>query len=245
MHNCKEFTEIHTIEGIVCSECGLFLSPNIDSKPVFGEYHETIISKSDQSKLTLQKYITNVLTMLKLPKIIHEKVGIIAYDLIRKMYLYTNFKGSYLKKSLVIVCVYNLYNVYSYSELINTIDLNIKYISKAENVIANLISINRVKQDLFQDNNHPIRVIYNVIHTHQLKIPDCIMNDTNSLIDECLKLKFTSHHQPSSIAISCLFYIIRHYKIDMDIKLFSDIYNLSMATILKISDKINTQIKQN
>jgi hypothetical protein len=150
MHNCKEF-EIGTIEGIVCSECGLFLSQNIDSKPIFGDYHETMISKEDQKKITLQKYITSTLTRLTLPVIIHEQVASLSFNLIRKMYLYTSSKGAYLKQALVIICVYNLFNVYSYHELISRINLNIKYISKAESVISNLISTNRINKNIFQD----------------------------------------------------------------------------------------------
>ena len=244
MHNCENYNEIKTLEGRVCDSCGLMLSTcNIDSTPLYGEYYEITYSKSELQNITLQKYIITVLNKLKIPIIIHNEISIIAFKLIKLMYTFTNYKGAYLKKALIIITIYKLYNVYSYNDLILQIDLNIKYISKAEMCIAELISTKHISEDFCGvQNNHPIRVIYNIIHLRKLKIPDSILSNTNSLINKCLQLGFNSEHQPSSIAISCLYFIIKQFNVDMDIKLFCSIYNLSNTTISKVVDKIKTKI---
>lgn len=246
MHNCKNFNEIKTLEGCVCDSCGLMLTTcNIDYTPLYGEYYEITYSKDQRQNITLQKYIITVLNKLKIPQIIHNEISTIAFKLIKLMYSFTNYKGAYLKKALIIITIYKLYNVYSYNELISYLDLNIKYISKAEMCIAELISTKHIPENFCGvQNNHPIRVIYNIIHLRKLQIPDFILSNTNALINKCLQLDFTSEHQPSSIAISCLYFVIKKFNIDMDIKLFCNIYNLSNTTITKVCDKIKTKIKK-
>jgi transcription initiation factor TFIIIB Brf1 subunit/transcription initiation factor TFIIB len=248
MHTCKNFEVLEVLEGTVCNLCGLMIScVNISD---IGSYEEIqnlniTFSKSEQKNISLNKYIYSILVKLELPTIIHNSIADIAFVLITSVYKYLNSKGSYLKKALIVITAYKLYNIYSYTELIKKIDLPIKYISKAEMNIAELVSTKKIPFNILKNihSDHPIRFIYNIIHINKLTVSQDILQQTHSLISKCMEIGMTSDHQPSSIAISSLFFIIKQQKIDIDIRIFSNIYGLSHITISKIHDKIKLHLQ--
>jgi hypothetical protein len=233
MHNCITFNEINTIEGLVCDNCGLMLCINIDSMPVFGTFTETIMSKNEQKEVTLNNYIKTIFTRLDLPLVIYNSTCNVAFDLITKMNTFTKYKGIYLKQAIIIISICDLFNVYNYKYLANKINLHVKYILKAKNVISDLICNKHVLK--IHDSIDPMNIIYSIIHNNNLEIPEYILATTSRLVKEFP----VSCHQPSSIAISCLYHVICKFNINIDIKLFSNIYNLSESTITKIINKIN------
>jgi transcription initiation factor TFIIIB Brf1 subunit/transcription initiation factor TFIIB len=233
MHDCIIFNKINTIEGVVCDKCGLMLCTiNIDSRPVFGTFTESIVSKQDQKTIALNNYIKTIFTRLDLPLVIYNSTCNIAFELITKMYTFTKYKGIYLKQAIIIISTCDLFNVYNYKYLATKLNLNVKYILKAKNVISDLVCNKHFIK--INDTIDPMNIIYSIIHKSNLEIPEYILSTTNKLVKEFP----VSCHQPSSIAISCLYHVICKFNIDIDIKLFSTIYNLSESTIIKVISKI-------
>jgi hypothetical protein len=163
-------------------------------------------------------------------------------------------KRSRVKDGIIIVCIYyiskNEYEYkYSYIELSKKLGLNLKYVSKADKLIMELINTNKLNISKEFVNNFlkitaPIDYVTKIIDKYQLnEINQQLINMVSELIDICEDNDILLDHTPLSIGVSCFYYILQLNNMDTDVKMFSDIYDLSIVTISKTFNKLKVYSK--
>lgn len=156
-------------------------------------------------------------------------------------------KRSRVKDGIIIVCIYYISkgssNVYSYIDLAKKIDLNMKYISKADKVLMELINSNKLNlssdfMDNFYKTENPIDYVTKIIDKYQLNINKQILDQVIELINICEDNDILLDHTPLSVGVSCFYYILDINNIEINVKMFSELYDLSMVTVLKTFNKL-------
>lgn len=161
-----------------------------------------------------------------------------------------NFSGpkrSRVKDGLTIMCIYytlksnQIYT--SYIDISKMLKIEMKYISSANKTITQLVNNGKLKvEESFKNfifkTEKPTDYINKIIDKYNLSIDQLILNQVSSLIDICEDNDVLLDHTPLSIGVSCFYYILSLNSLEVDINLFSEIYNISIVTIDKTFKKL-------
>lgn len=161
-----------------------------------------------------------------------------------------NFNGpkrSKVKDGLIIMCIYYILKSneihISYIDISKLLKIEMKYISSANKTITQLINNGKLKmKDSFKDfifkTEKPIDYIIKVIDKYRLSIDPIILHQVSNLINICEDNDILLDHTPLSIGVSCFYYILLLNSLEIDIKIFSELYNISIVTIDKTFKKL-------
>lgn len=162
-------------------------------------------------------------------------------------------KRSRVKDGIIAVCIYYTYKKYhlqnytfTLQSIAQKLNLNIKYVSKAEFMILELINKNKIPMDknILLNINSSLTILpdikfqfiefnkNNFLPFHKNDI-DVLFNKLENLLKTYDKNDLLINHAPFSISIGCLYYILKQ-TYDVPIMLLSNIYDISHITILKI-----------
>lgn len=166
-------------------------------------------------------------------------------------------KRTRVKDGIIIVCIHYTYkknNVFvnthfSTKTLAKSIKLDIKYITRAERSIIELINKNKIILDknVFFNINSPIMYIKNnSVHLNISKdVLEMLYKKTEMIIDLCEKRELLLDHTPNSIGIGCFYYVLKISNIEIDLYTFSKEYKLSCVTISKLFKKLVEKLNTN
>lgn len=157
-------------------------------------------------------------------------------------------KRSKVKDGIIIMCIYyvlksNEKTCISYIDISKIQKIDMKYISSANKTITLLINNGKLKiKESFKDfifkTEKPIDYINKIIEKYSLSIDSSILIQVSNLIDICEDNDILLDHTPLSIGVSCFYYILTLNSLEIDIKLFSELYNISIVTIDKTFKKL-------
>lgn len=159
-------------------------------------------------------------------------------------------KRARVKDGIILVCLQYVLrnanmtigknNVSSAIEFGKSIDLNIKYITKAENTILEYMNTGKLnlKKHTVLRTKKAYDYVKEVIHRNRFKIDMKIMDQVENLIAFCENNDILLDHTPLSLGVCCFYYVIKINNIDIDAKVFSDLYNLSVVTVMKTYNKL-------
>ncbi len=267
-HHCKICNSIINNESI-CNNCGLIIGKEYSNH----QFEEPIAYKSssgniklkkmqewtkwtneEKSNYKLNKYIKNLCNQLQIQECM---IDIVCHLVLEIMNAIKNNqegpKRSRVKDGIIILCIYyiskNTSIVYSYKDLAKKINLNIKYISKADNLLMELINNKKLSiptelLDNFYKTDLPIDYVKRIIYKYNLNINEPILNQIVELINICNDNDILLDHTPLSIGVCCFYYILYINNIDINLKMFSELYDLSMVTILKTFNKLKKYKKK-
>lgn len=162
---------------------------------------------------------------------------------------YEGSKRAKVKDGIIIMCIYYIYKnsrsnqTISYLDLANKMNpkLQTKYLSTADKLIMELISNKKLVIN-FNINSleTPMDYVNNIIFKYKLQINDKILEKVDLLINICEDNDIILNRNPLSIGTSCLYYILTLHKIEIDLKVLAKIYNISIVTITKTFNKLNS-----
>jgi len=157
-------------------------------------------------------------------------------------------KRSKVKDGLIIMCIYYILKSnegtrISYIDISKILKIEMKYISSANKTITLLINNGKLKiKESFKDfifkTEKPMDYINKIIEKYNLSIDSLILIQVSNLIDICEDNDILLDHTPLSIGVSCFYYILSLNSLEIDIKLFSELYNISIVTIDKTFKKL-------
>lgn len=157
-------------------------------------------------------------------------------------------KRSKVKDGLIIMCVYyvlksNDGTYISYIDISKLLKIEMKHISNANKTITLLINNGKLKvkesfKNLIFTTEKPIDYINKIIEKYNLLIDPLILIQVSNLIDICEDNDILLDHTPLSIGVSCFYYILTLNSLEIDIKLFSELYSISIVTIDKTFKKL-------
>lgn len=266
-YNCNSIN-LHTDNyQIICFDCGLILGDdriiseqNFESTTLNSNQHHAK-SKGYGNKLTkmqewymwsndekntykLKIYIKKLCDKLQIPDYLLESINstcTMVLDCIKKT---DGTKRAKVKDGILVICIYyvtkDTHTPFSYITMAKQLDLNIKYVTRAERLILELVNSKRLNLDkrIILDTKKPYDYIQETIHKYNMKISEDILKLVKVLIDICEDNDLLLDHTPLSIGVSCFYYILKLKTIDIDLKIFSDFYNLSMVTVTKTYNKL-------
>lgn len=125
-------------------------------------------------------------------------------------------------------------------ELAKKMGLETKYITKADKMILELKMSNKLdmKRQSVSDIPNPYKYVEDVVTKHNLKIPRNILQQVRKLIQVCEDQDLLLDNTPLSVGVSCFYYCLKKNNIGLDLKMFSDIYDLSIVTVTKTYNKL-------
>jgi len=256
-------------ENNVCYQCGFSLReerielhnvfetcmPVTSVKPLFKskitKMQEWYMwSNNEKNEYKLKVCVQELCKKLKIADCL---VGSIVETVILVMNVIKNNDGTKrarVKQGIILVCIHyvskDTSTPYSYSELTKRLSLDIKNVTRAERLILELINAKKlnIDKDLILQNLKPFDYIINTIKQKYIKINPEILDKVKSLIEICDDNDLLLDHTPLSIGVCCFYYILKMEKINVDIKLFAEMYDLSLVTVVKTYNKLKVYEKQ-
>jgi transcription initiation factor TFIIIB Brf1 subunit/transcription initiation factor TFIIB len=256
------------IDDIVCYNCGLVINKEYSSynfeEPIVSKTYKATNSQAsrliklqdwliwnndDKNEYKLNKYTRAFCEKLQIKDTLIEPVCEMISHVMKAIKDGCDGpKRSRVKDGIIIVCIYYMSknhnsNEYSYIELAKKINLNMKYISKADKLIMELISSNKLQLSKTFINNvfkteEPIDYVTKIIDKYQLQIEKELLEQVSELIAICNDNDILLDHTPLSIGVSCFYYVLDVNKLNINIKIFSELYDLSIVTVMKTFNKL-------
>ena len=201
-------------------------------------------SNEEKNIYKLSCYTKALCTRLDINESLVPNICEIVINVIETIKKYEGTKRARVKDGIIIVCIQYVFKdthqCISIDNLARKIHLDIKYVTKAEKLIIELINSGklRLKKSSILDVKKPYDYVQEVITKQHIKIPESILNHVKLLIQVCETHDLLLDHTPLSVGVCCLYYILKIYNISIDIKLFSEIYDLSVVTVIKTFNKL-------
>jgi transcription initiation factor TFIIIB Brf1 subunit/transcription initiation factor TFIIB len=265
--SCNSTNIYITQSEFVCNDCGLvnnkifsstvFLNNDVEfSKPKNINYNNQfskiqkmqewfLWTNEEKNSYKLTNYTKELCSKLNITEILIPiicKVVNVVMDAIKK---YDGTKRARVKDGIILSCIQyvaddNNLNI-SICELAKKINLDIKYVTRADRIILELINNQKLnlKKNTVQNIKTPIEYILATINNYKLEIPDIIIKKLKALIKFCETNDILLDHTPLSIGVCCFYYVLKTNNIDINIKTFATMYDLSIVTILKTFNKLN------
>lgn len=153
-------------------------------------------------------------------------------------------KRARVKDGIIIMCIHlvskNTDFHLTYTEMAKKTGVDMKYITRADSLILELINakkLNFQKDINVQDVKTPYSYILEIINKNKLHISDVLLKKIKTLIEICEDNDLLIDHSPQSIGACCFYYVLKASN-DINIKLFSNISDLSIVTIMKTYNKL-------
>jgi transcription initiation factor TFIIIB Brf1 subunit/transcription initiation factor TFIIB len=269
---CKGTNIITNCEDYICNDCGLivnenrlnmgptFENPIIVTKPTFNAgYSKNKLSKmqewymwtnEEKNTYKLKTYVINLCKRLKIVECLVEGICstvVMVMDTIKKN---DGTKRARVKDGIIVSCIHyvskDTSTPYCYINLAKTLDLDIKYVTRAERIILELINGKKLSlnKTLILDTQKPYDYVVNVIKKNGLKVDQNVLDDVKVLIEICEDNDILLDHTPLSVGVCCFYYILQKRGISIDLKVFSDLYDLSVVTVIKTYNKLRVYDKR-
>lgn len=153
-------------------------------------------------------------------------------------------KRARVKDGIIIMCIHlvskNTDFHMTYNEMAKKTGVEMKYITRADSLILELINakkLNFQKDIKVQDVKSPYSYILEIINKNKLNVTDVLLKRIKTLIEICEDNDLLIDHSPQSIGACCFYYVLKISN-DINIKLFSNISDLSIVTIMKTYNKL-------
>lgn len=153
-------------------------------------------------------------------------------------------KRAKVKDGIIIMCIYlvskNTEMNLSYSEMARKMGIDIKYVTKADSLILELVNAKKLNFESIriQDVKTPYQYILETINKNKLHISEKMLYKIKTLIEICEDNDLLVDHSPQSIGACCFYYILKRVNDNINIKIFSNLSDLSMVTIMKTYNKL-------
>lgn len=263
--SCEGTNLKYTPDEVICGECGYilsqFLCDNYNYSPAVETSHVKksckvnklqnwyMFTNEEKNNYKLVTYTKDLCTKLEINESIIPAICETVVMVLNSIKKYDGTKRARVKDGIILSCIQYVYKTSSLSnhmssiELAKKIELDIKYITKAEKLILEMINNGclNLDRDTILDIKTPYHYVQEVIYKHNLKIHSVILDQIKLLISVCENKDLLLDHTPLSIGVCCFYYILKLSQIEIDIKLFSDLYELSVVTVLKTFNKLKQQ----
>lgn len=268
--NCK--SENLNINGVnlICYDCGLVISenhisthqsfelqPEVVQKRCFNNYsrinkmQEWYMWSNDEKNIyKLKTYVKSLCQRLKITEILIDRIVDTVVMVMESIKRNDGTKRARVKDGIIVICIYYVSKdtsyPHSYMDMAKRLDLDIKYVTRAERIILELINSKKLnlKKSIVLDTLKPFDYITNTIKSKNLNINNDILKDTQTLISICEDNDLLLDHTPLSVGVCCFYYILNLNNIDINLKMFSELYDLSVVTVIKTFNKLKEYEKQ-
>lgn len=205
-------------------------------------------TNEEKNEYKLVTYTKELCSKLELNDALTSSICSTVVDVMNVIKKHDGTKRARVKDGIILSCiqyvskngVHNGISYVSAIDLARKINLDIKYVTKAEKIILELLAGKKLKLDKknILETQHPYQYVLAVVKKKSLKIPPIILQQVRYLICICEKNDLLLDHTPLSIGVCCFYYVLKANEIELDVKLFSELYDLSVVTVIKTYNKL-------
>lgn len=254
----------------VCMECGLVIDEDrLNTNCSFESVQQTVSIKSSNTNSRLSKmqewymwtneekntyklkvYVRNLCIKLNIAECLVENICNIVIMVMDSIKRNDGTKRARVKDGIIVSCIHYVSKdtsiPYSYIDMAKTLNLDIKYVTRADKLILELINCKKLNMNksLILDTMKPYDYVINTIQKYNIKIDNKVLLDVKTVIEICEDNDVLLDHTPLSIGVCCFYYILQLRNIEIDLKVFSDLYDLSVVTVVKTYNKLKIHDKQ-
>jgi transcription initiation factor TFIIIB Brf1 subunit/transcription initiation factor TFIIB len=254
----------------VCMECGLIIDEDrINTNCSFDTLQQTVSVKCSKPNSRLSKmqewymwtneekntyklkvYVRNLCVKLNIVECLVENICNIVNMVMDSIKRNDGTKRARVKDGIIVSCINyvskDTSTPYSYITMAKTLNLDIKYITRADKLILELINCKKLNMNksLILDTMKPYDYVINTIQKYNIKIDNKVLSDVKTVIEICEDNDVLLDHTPLSIGVCCFYYILQLRNIEIDLKVFSDLYDLSVVTVVKTYNKLKIHDKR-
>lgn len=262
-YNCQSTNISFDTNETVCCDCGVIQNSKILVDGGFNENTPIPINKKKSYNNKLQKmllwymwsneektsyklstYTKELCNKLEIPEAMHDSIVSFVKSVMTAVKKYEGTKRARVKDGIIIVCIQyvskNTCFQVSSNELAKRLNLDSKYITKAEMLILELLNKNmlQLQKETVLNVKTPFEYVSEVIQQHNITIPEILLKQTQTLINICEQKDFLLDHTPLSIGVATFYYILKVNNVSCDLKMFCQMYDLSVVTVLKTYNKL-------
>lgn len=266
--NCNGEDFVTDNGELTCCSCGLVArTHDISSVPVF-EQQQTfrtsrvgkgnkltkmqewyMWSNEDKNRYKLTNYTTTLCSKLDIQESLVPDIVDIVLMVMEVIKKNDGTKRARVKDAIIIMCIHyyskNTRVPINYMDLAKKIDLELKYITKAERIILELMNTNKLVLDkkVVLQSQKPYDYVIDVINKKHIKVPENVLDKVKQLIELCDKNDILLDHTPLSVGVTCFYYVLKTMNINFDVEMFTKMYDLSMVTVLKTHNKLKQYLQ--
>lgn len=267
---CKNTSLTMSSHEIVCFECGLVQADYISNVQTNVPFETQDIpyrracsagnskmkkmqewymwTNEEKNEYKLVNYTKTLCTKLEINEGLTSSICSTVVEVMNVIKKYDGTKRARVKDGIILTCiqyvskdgVHKGASYISAVDLARKINLEIKYVTRAEKIMLELLANKKLKLDKrnMLETQHPYEYVLTVVQKKSLKIPPLILLQVRKLINICEGNDILLDHTPLSIGVCCFYYVLKANGIELDVKLFSDLYDLSVVTVIKTYNKL-------
>jgi transcription initiation factor TFIIIB Brf1 subunit/transcription initiation factor TFIIB len=259
----------NTINQIICGDCGLiqstFLCDNAQitvssaktSNIPYHSYNNNssnnklkkmqewyMWSNEEKNNYKLSMYTKDICNKLGIQEALHVDISATVTTVMNVIKKHDGTKRARVKDGIILNCIQyvsqSTQNPLSAIALAKKLELDIKYVTRGEKLLLELMSHNRLnfKKETMIETRSPYSYVLEVIKKNKLKIPDIILTQVETLIQVCDQNDIILDHTPLSIGVCCFYYVLKSNDVECELKLFCEMYNISLVTVIKTYNKL-------
>ena len=259
MYDCRD--------GTVCGDCGLVLQQFAqvseyafeEARPMKQMCHNTAVSNSriqkiqewmtwnnaEKSEYKLKTYTRELCEQLNIYTNIIQGVCHMVVKVMNSIKSRNDGpKRSRVKDGIIVSCIHYISKEQglqvNYLKLARSINLDIKYVSKADKI---LMDLNFLDNSILNLTESPIGYIQSVVQKYSLQNRinniDEFVAKSIVLVNICEDNDILLDNTPVSVGCSCFFYVLsKSHNLEIDIDFFAEMFGLSSVTITKTVNKL-------
>lgn len=207
-------------------------------------------SNEEKNTYKLKVYVRNLCQRLHIVESLVEHICNIVVMVMDSVKRNDGTKRARVKDGIIISCIHyvskDTSTPYSYVDMAKMLNLDIKYVTRADKLILELINCKKLNMDkaLILDTMKPYDYVVNTIQKYNIKVDRSVLQDVKTVIEICEDNDVLLDHTPLSIGVCCFYYILQLRNIDIDLKVFSELYDLSVVTVVKTYNKLKIHDKR-
>ena len=267
--NCHGEKVKYIENDYVCFECGLIINEDRLNNGCSFELQQPVSIKSSNANTKLSKmqewymwtneekntyklklYVRNLCQRLNISECLVENICNIVVMVMDSIKRNDGTKRARVKDGIIVSCIHyvskDTSTPYSYMDMARALNLDIKYVTRADKLILELINCKKLNMNkaLLLDTMKPYDYVTNTIQKYNIKIDRSVLQDVKTLIEICEDNDVLLDHTPLSVGVCCFYYILQLRNIEIDLKVFSDLYDLSVVTVVKTYNKLKIHDKR-
>lgn len=252
-------------EEYICNDCGLVLNRDCIntgstfevSQPVvysskfsftnnkISRMQEWYMWTNDEKNIyKLKVYVRDLCKRLGVVECLVESIAdtvVMVMDCIKRN---DGTKRARVKDGIIVACIYyvskDTSTPYSYMHMAKGLKLDIKYVTKADKMILELINTKKLQMDKANvlQTLKPYDYVINIVNKRNIRVDKALLKRVKTLIEICDDNDILLDHTPLSIGVCCFYYILQLQSVEIDLKIFCELYDLSVVTVIKTYNKL-------
>lgn len=204
-------------------------------------------TNEEKNEYKLKEYTTELCNTLAIPELLMHQIKYTVTEVMKIIRSTDGTKRARVKDGIILVCIEYIAkrndSALTAAKLSKIVGLDAKYITRAETLVLELLHNKKLNldKDTILSTRTPYHYVQDIVFKRSLRIDKHVLESVRRVIDICESNDLLLDHTPLSIGVCCFYYVVTELaetKDTVDIRVFSELYDLSVVTIAKTTNKL-------